>query len=99
MIIGGKHGLEIVKIAGDTLLCPRCESDYLHQLPDPPAVNCNTALHFFCEECGDGLELTFTQCKGNTHVVWRVWNAHPASGWRGAPPSHEVNEFEIEQTG
>jgi hypothetical protein len=48
-----------------TLLCPRCGSEYLQQVPD--------TLAFECEGCsGDGgaLELCIRQHKGNTSLHW-----------------------------
>jgi hypothetical protein len=69
---------QVIRCAGDKVVQQRYPS---HGLNNPSRRRGGLAIQFFCEGCGDGIELTIEQHKGQTLLHWRFG---PSSGTPGA---------------
>lgn len=61
------------------LTCPRCEGIHLHHDAASQSRG-GVAMSLWCENCGDGLTLTFAQHEGCTYVRWAVRPSRRSSG-------------------
>ena len=53
----------------NSLTCPRCGNTYLH-LITTSSNNDETMIHFECEGCGRGIQISFESRKGHTFMSW-----------------------------
>lgn len=64
---------KIIDCANDTVQCPACDFNYLHQGKISISDFGNSVeIDFWCEGCGATSTLEIYQCKGQTFISWKA---------------------------